>query len=408
MSQRVSERRLTDDGFVRAPTWSRWRRRLIAVAIYAALLAASSMVRARRPVPAPEPGARQIVVTPGTPFVPVPGTPALPPVAMAYTQRCGTDARLNVDPERWNVSREGDGPSPLQHSPIILLHGSPGTRHDFDGLLDALARDRCVIAPDLPGFGGTVGDVPDYGIHAHAAYVEALLDALHVADAHVVGFSMGGGVAIALSRLSPTRVRSLTLLSGLGVQEQELFGRYWVNHAVHGAQLAAFLLLTEATPHFGRFDRMFMGVEYARNFYDTDQRPLRPALLAFDGPALIYHGRHDFLVPYDAALEHHRLLPQSVLVTSDGDHFDTFMRPQEVAAALIPFLAAVDRGDGTTRPTAPAARRIDAERPYTGPVGSAHMGPRLAIEVGGGVVLLLIASVMAWRGRRRRLRLRLK
>ena len=160
----MSERRLTDDGFVRAPTRSRWRRRLIAVAIYAALLAASSMVRARQPVPAPEPGARQIVVTPGTPFVPVPGTPALPPVAMAYTQRCGTDARLNVHPERWHVSRDGDGPAPLQHPPIILLHGSPGARHDFDGLLDALARDRCVIAPDLPGFGDTVGDVPDYGV----------------------------------------------------------------------------------------------------------------------------------------------------------------------------------------------------------------------------------------------------
>ncbi|MGO8055614.1 alpha/beta fold hydrolase, partial [Rhizobium leguminosarum] len=114
----------------------------------------------------------------------------------------------------------------------------------------------------------------------------------------------GCGVAIELARRHPERIASLTLLSGLGVQEQELFGRYWVNHAVHGVQLAALWLLTEATPHFGLFDRMFMGVEYARNFYDTDQRPLRPALLAYDGPALIYHGRHDFLVPYDAALEH--------------------------------------------------------------------------------------------------------
>ena len=200
----------------------------------------------------------------------------------------------------------------------------------------------------------------------------------------------------------------MTLLSGLGVQEQELFGRYWVNHAVHGVQLAAFWLLTEATPHFGLFDRMFMGIEYARNFYDTDQRPLRPALLAFDGAALIYHGRHDFLVPYEAALEHHRLLPQSVLVTSEGDHFDTFMRPQEVAAALVPFLAAVDRGERPTRAARVGGARVDAERPYAGPVGTAHMGPRLAIEVGAGVVLLSIAAATAWRRRRRRLRLRLK
>ena len=220
---------------------------------------------------------------------------------------------------------------------------------------------------------------------------------------------MGGGVAIALARRHPERSASLTLLSGLGVQEQELFGRYWVNHAVHGVQLAALWLLTEATPHFGLFDRMFMGVEYARNFYDTDQRPLRPALLAFDGPALIYHGRHDFLVPYDAALEHHRLLPQSVLVTSEGDHFDTFMRPREVAAALVPFLAAVDRGERPTR--AGPRRRRCASRP-SGPTPArsarAHMGPRLAIEIGAGVVLLSIAAATAWRRRRRRLRLRLR
>jgi pimeloyl-ACP methyl ester carboxylesterase len=226
---------------------------------------------------------------------------------------------------------------------------------------------------------------------------------------HVVGFSMGGGVAIELAARHPERVLSLTLLSGLGVQEQELFGRHWANHAVHGVQLAALWLLVEATPHFGAFDRLFLGVEYARNFYDSDQRPLRPALLAFDGPALVYHGRHDVLVPYAAALEHHRLLPQSTLVTSEGDHFDTFARPRDVEAALVPFLAAVDRGERPTRATAPADRRAAAARPYSGPIGTAHMGPRLAIEIGAGVLVVGLVAVSAWQRRRaRRLRLRLQ
>ena len=61
---------------------------------------------------------------------------------------------------------------------VVLLHGSPGGRFDFHGLPDALARDRCVIAPDLPGFGDSTRDVPDYGVAAHAAYVDALLAAL--------------------------------------------------------------------------------------------------------------------------------------------------------------------------------------------------------------------------------------
>ena len=260
----MSERRLTDDDSVGVPTRSRWRRRLIALAIYLALLAASSVVRARLPEPSFDPSVSRIRLTPAGADTPLPGDAEVVPVTIAFDRRC--------PPER----------APRGQA-VVLLHGSPGGRFDFHGITDALARDRCVIAPDLPGFGDSTRVVPDYSVAAHAAYVDALLAALHESRAHVVGFSMGGGVAIELARRHPDRIASLTLLSGLGVQEQELFGRYWVNHAVHGVQLAAFWLLTEATPHFGLFDRMFMGVEYTRNFYDTDQRPLRPALLPTRG-----------------------------------------------------------------------------------------------------------------------------
>ena len=179
--------------------------------------------------------------------------PAIPSVAPVARSRLGTAAC------RARRARRRAAP------PIVLLHGSPGGRFDFDGLTRR-ARPRSLRDRAGPARLRRLrlGDVPDYSVHAHAAYVEALLDARCASrGAHVVGFSMGGGVAIALARRQPDRVASLTLLSGLGVQEQELFGRYWVNHAVHGAQLAALWLLTEATPHFGLFDRMFMGVEYA-------------------------------------------------------------------------------------------------------------------------------------------------
>lgn len=346
-------------------------------------MAASTAVRARIPQPPLDPRPAHLRVTPAGADSPLPGAPELVPVTIAFERRCPPDGAP-------------------RGTPVVLLHGSPGGRFDFDGVLDPLAADRCAIAPDLPGFGDSTRRVPDYSVQAHAAYVEALLAALREPRAHVVGFSMGGGVAIALAARHPERVASLTLLSGLGVQEHELFGRYGVNHVVHGVQLAALWLLTEATPHFGLFDGLFLGVEYARNFYDTDQRPLRPALLAFEGPALVYHGRHDFLVPYGAALEHHRLLPQSRLVTGEGDHFDTFMRPGEVAAALRAFLSDVDAGRAPTRAQAPAARRAEAQRPYTGPIGSPHMGPRLMIEIGVPISLVICGGITAFRRRRRR------
>ena len=371
----------------------------IALVVYVALVVTSNWVRSGRAAPPPQIGEARVDVTPREPAAQTPEEPRRDPVTIAFARRC-PPAAIGIGPAA-DPASSGTRRAPA----VVLLHGSPGTRHDFDGMLETLSRDRCAIAPDLPGFGHSTRGIPDYSVHAHAAYVQAFLDALGEREVHVVGYSMGGGVAIALADRAPDRVRSLTLLAGLGVQEQELFGRYGVNHAVHGLQLAAFWLATEAVPHFGLFDDAFMGIEYARNFYDTDQRPLRPALARWAKPALVHHGRHDFLVPVDAAREHHRLLPQSELVVTEGDHFDPFLRPAAVAPVITAFLAKVDAGKAQTRAGAPPDRTEAAARAYDGPIGTAHMGPRLAIEIGFGIVVAIVGAVFLWRRRRRRAQL---
>ncbi len=115
----------------------------------------------------------------------------------------------------------------------------------------ALANRYRVISPDLPGFGGSTWRIPDYSIVAHAQYVLQLLDSLHIGQAHIVGFSLGGGVALNIAHMAPERVRSLTLLSSIGAQEYELAGEYHLNHAIHGLQLAGLWGLRELVPHFG-------------------------------------------------------------------------------------------------------------------------------------------------------------
>src|SRR5215813_12105128 len=104
---------------------------------------------------------------------------------------------------------------------VVLLHGSPGNAKDFNSLAPMLAKNFRVIRPDLPGFGDSSHNVPDYSTRAHAHYVLALLDALGVERAHVVGFSMGGGVALNMADIAPERISSLTMLSSIGVQEME-------------------------------------------------------------------------------------------------------------------------------------------------------------------------------------------
>jgi hypothetical protein len=56
-------------------------------------------------------------------------------------------------------------------------------------------------------------------------------------------------------------------------------------------------VLREGLPHFGLLDRVPLNVEYARNFYDSDQRPLRAILSRYTGPMLIIHGSTDRNVP---------------------------------------------------------------------------------------------------------------
>ena len=272
--------------------------------------------------------------------------------------RAGLPVRLAY--RQWGGPSQG---APDGRPVVLLLHGSPGDAGNFDRLGPRLAVHYRVIAPDLPGFGASSRAVPDYSILAHARYSLALLAELGVERAHVVGFSMGGGVALHMTQLEPDRVRSIVMLSAIGVQELELLGQYHLNHAVHGLQLAGLWLLHEATPHFGALDGSMLDLAYARNFYDTDQRPLREILERFEQPMLIVHGRGDVLVPYAAALEHHRLVPHSELEALDANHFVVFRDPGRLVEPLIDFFDRVEAGAAPGRASATPERVSAAADP---------------------------------------------
>ena len=319
---------------------ARMRKRVI-IATYLALLLASSLVRGFGSEPPVSPASRVVDVPEFAA-----GAPSGAAVRLAYRT---FDDRPDADPR------------PV----VVLLHGSPGRAADFRALAPHLSPEFRLIAPDLPGFGDSSRAVADYSLAAHAQYVLALLDRRGIERAHFGGFSMGGGVALNVAALAPERVRSLTMLAAVGVQEMELLGDYHLNHALHGLQLAGLWLVREATPHFGYFDGAMLGVEYARNFFDSDQRPLREALQRFAPPMLILHGRRDMLVPVEAALEHQRLVPQSALqVFEDENHFPVFLNPGLLAGPLTQFIRAAEAGTAATRPAADATRVAQASEPF--------------------------------------------
>jgi pimeloyl-ACP methyl ester carboxylesterase/membrane protein DedA with SNARE-associated domain len=276
--------------------------------------------------------------------------------------------------------RLSDGLTPLAYSfhadgrsgtPVVFLHGSPGSRRDFDTVLEHWTAPLPLLRLDLPGFGASRGrgaravGLPSYSIRAHAAYLLQLLDELGIARAHFAGFSMGGGVALELARQAPERVASIALISSIGVQELELFGRHEMNHLVHLLQLAGIRFAEWGLPHFGALDGVMLDAAYARNFADSDQRPLRGVLQALESPLLILHGAKDFLVPPEAAIEHARLVPQSELVMlSEASHFLPWLQPAETADALQDFFLRAEAGSAATRAQAESSRVIAAAAPF--------------------------------------------
>lgn len=272
------------------------------------------------------------------------------------------DAQQTANPEAGHDSQNNRASSVKDNRPVVvLLHGSPGNSNDFNSLAPELAEHYRVIRPDLPGFGESSRRIADYSIRAHAHYVLALMDRLNIERAHIVGFSMGGGVALNIAELAPERTASLTMLSAIGVQEMELLGDYHLNHFLHALQLAGLWLLREATPHFGLLDNTVLGVEYARNFYDSDQRPLRRILSRAEMPMLILHGRKDMLVPVEAALEHHRIVPQSRLqIFEHENHFTVFRQGAMLAQFILPFLHEVEQKRAAMRSQAEPERLLSA------------------------------------------------
>lgn len=275
--------------------------------------------------------------------------------------------------------------------PVVFLHGSPGGWSDLRGVAEELVLDRRMFLVDLPGFGASRGAWPDLSIDAQARSMEDWAAARGLDRVHLVGFSMGGGVALEWSQHAPDRVASLTMLAAIGVQELELFGGYKLNHMVHSGQLWLLRALRWFTPHFGVLDDSMFGEAYARQFHESDQRPLRAALRAWDGPALVIHGERDVLVPAEAAREHLRLLPQARDAWIDANHFRPFLQTEEVAALLERFLDDVEAGVAPTRADADPARVAASLEPWNPDWAPPFRGMRLVALL----ALLALATLVS-------------
>src|SRR3982074_2114458 len=97
--------------------------------------------------------------------------------------------------------------------PLILLHGGLMSGETFGPVLPQLAEQHQVITVDLQGHGRTADIDRPIDVRLMAGDIAALIDHLSLASPDVVGFSLGGGVALQTAAQYPSKIRRLVVAS---------------------------------------------------------------------------------------------------------------------------------------------------------------------------------------------------
>lgn len=109
-------------------------------------------------------------------------------------------------------ARIAEAKSPTGAPPLVCLHPAPSSGLYFATVMPMLSRDRDVIAPDYPGYGGSDALSEPVAI---AGYARAILEFLNNANVRepvdILGFHTGCLVAVEMAHAAPDRVRRLVL-----------------------------------------------------------------------------------------------------------------------------------------------------------------------------------------------------
>jgi pimeloyl-ACP methyl ester carboxylesterase len=123
------------------------------------------------------------------------------------TQAKGTGKYAEVNGINLYYETHGSG------RPLILLHGGLGSGEMFGPVLPLLAERHQVIAVDLQGHGRTADIERPIDVRLMAGDIAALIDHLRLVTPDLVGYSLGGGVALQTAAQHPAKIRRLVLVS---------------------------------------------------------------------------------------------------------------------------------------------------------------------------------------------------
>ena len=256
----------------------------------------------------------------------------------------------------------GSGPA------LLLLHGIGDSSETWVPLMEELARDHTVIAPDLLGHGQSDKPRADYSVAAYANGMRDLLEVLGIDSATIVGHSLGGGVAAQLAYQYPDRCERLVLVAsgGAGRDVSPLLRIAAAPFAEVAlpvlqwpvGQLAAKAFIevlrrsgTDLGRDAGELQRVFDGLP-DRSSRGAFTRTLRSVVdwrgqvvtmldrcyLADSVPVLLIWGNRDGVIPVDHGRLAHAAMASSRLSVFEGSgHFPHHSDPERFISELRTF-----------------------------------------------------------------------
>jgi len=256
------------------------------------------------------------------------GTPFTETTRVSRVQGAG----LTLAYREWNAEAKG--------LPLVLLHGITGSGTNWAATVRNLPTRR-VISLDARGHGESDWDAGEaYGGDQHFADVATALDELEVERCVLVGFSMGGAVAILSAACLSGRVSGVVVIDAYPHPQMTSGSRRiasWV--AMAKSEVHSF------DPAISRHLREMMAVG------DDERLDLRPMWETIECPSLVVRGAQSDVLPPHIADDMLRLQPRSRLATISGvAHAIPLHKPRELAALLADFVNSIEgRGDASAQ-----------------------------------------------------------
>ena len=130
-----------------------------------------------------------------------------------------------------------------QGEPLVVIHGGGGDARTWSHNIEELSMYYTVYAPDLPGYGASQPLAGNYFIPELAKFIDSFSNNLGIDRFHLVGHSLGGGVALNYALEFPHKIKKLVLVSSLCLGREIAF---WVRLLSIPAFLRSLGILTMA------------------------------------------------------------------------------------------------------------------------------------------------------------------